>query len=117
MKWSPQDLNIIVTFWKHYTYAHIGLMVNRSAYAVRQKANSLGLVKRKSTKGTWSQHQINTLINGYNTPGISVNRISKSVGKTIKQCYNKAARLGLVKTSMNGQPQKGWAVKLPNKKK
>lgn len=89
--WTSKDETILVGFCYRITWAQLGLLLHRTATAVRDKANQLGLHDLKD----WSKDLDKSITNSYNK-GESLDQIAERLCTHPKIIAARALALHLI---------------------
>lgn len=97
--WDDEEIEELKKDWEKMTDEELEEKFSRSILAIRVKATFLGLKKSRPYKrkvevasGFWNDEEIR-LLKELDAKGLSMLEISKEIGRSRKQCYDKRTNL------------------------
>lgn len=94
--WSADEDVYILEHWKDQTEEQIAAELNRTPHAVHARGLSLGLFRKKPSVNKWrrwTQEEVSYLRDNWGT--VTIQSISKRIGRTEAAILNKVQELGL----------------------
>ena len=88
--WTPEELNILVTYYPALGYSVFEMLPNRTAGAIAQKVQQLGL---SESQEAWSEEDVKALLELWRTG--TRTEVGNAIGRSSGAVAAKAKRLGI----------------------